>query len=758
MSQAIGNLTEGDASLVWQQLSERLDAFVSAWEQAGDPPRLADFLPESPAAVRRMTLVEAVKVDLEYRWRERRWPKLVEEYLAEFPELSDGGELPCDIIYEEYHIRRQRGEDVSIGDYVGRFPRHEAELRRLLQLECPDETASLMSVQRIPVFEAGQRVDDFDLIAPLGKGAFATVFLARQCSMQRLVALKISRDRGFEPQTLAQLDHPHIVRVFDQRQLTELKIRLLYMQYIAGGTLQGVVEYARSVPATARTGATLLAALDRALERGGEQPPSDSMTRYRLQKASWPQVVCWLGARLASALAYAHQRGVLHRDVKPANVLVGADGNPKLADFNISFSKLDGATAAAYFGGSLGYMSPEQLEACDPAHARKAEDLDGRGDVFSLGVLLWELLTTRRPFSEDASKKTPMQTLAWMTGVRRGGVSPEAHALVPRDCPPMVVDTLLKCLKPNADDRYQSAGELSRELDLCLQPRAHALLHGRPSWGSILKRHPVSSTLLLGLLPNFVMCVLNIAYNRQQIMEHLSPDDLRVFFQLIAGINSMAYAIGLGYIFYSRGRVFRVLSRLAGGEKVEPPPTADTVRQLLTFGNATAVITALLWLVSGFVIPAWIRFGAGTSSTLAAQDVSHFIVSNLLCGLIAATQSYYVVTFLSVRYCFPWLLKARPSDARDVADLADVARRGRIFLGLTVSVPFLAISALVQIRGEQTVIGILGAIGLVGCGLAYLLDLMIRGDLAALAASMDSGGDAAIAGDVSDSFLTGSRG
>ena len=76
--------------------------------------------------------------------------------------------------------------------------------------------------------------------------------------------------------------------------------------------------------------------------------------------------------QLAQALDYAHQQGVLHRDVKPANVLLSAEGSPKLADFNISFcSQLEGATPAAYFGGSLAYMSPEQLEACNPDHDRK---------------------------------------------------------------------------------------------------------------------------------------------------------------------------------------------------------------------------------------------------------------------------------------------------------------------------------------------------------------------------------------------------
>ncbi len=757
MSQG-GNLAEAEASLVWQQLSECLDALVAAWQQAGGPPELSKFLPAGPAAVRRLTLVEAIKVDLEYRWQDRRWPKRVEEYLAEFPELAADGEVPCDIIYEEYHIRKQRGDAVSIPEYYDRFPARIDELRRLFNLEAPDLTTSLVPAEPMPTFEPGQKIDDFDLLSSLGKGAFATVFLARQCSMQRLVALKVSRDRGFEPQTLAQLDHPNIVRVYDQRQLSSPKMRLLYMQYVAGGTLQGVVEQARQAPPEQRSGATLLAAVDRALVRNGEQPPTDSMTRYRLQKASWSEAVCWVGARLAGALAYAHDRGVLHRDVKPANVLVGADGHPKLADFNISFSKLDGTTAAAYFGGSLAYMSPEQLEACNPNHSRQPDELDGRSDVYSLGVLLWELLTGKRPFSEDSLLKAGSQAMSKMTDLRRCGVAADARALVPAGCPPMVVDVLLKCLEPEVKDRYASAAELARELDLCLQPRAHALLHHARNWSGALKRHPVSSTILIGLLPNIVMCLLNIGYNWQGIMGSLSPEDQRIFFdfEFLIGVNSVAYTIGLGYVFFSRHTLFRLLTRLARGDKVEPP-SDDLVRRCLTFGAATAVITAILWTISGFLIPAWILYGAGDQSQITAEQFAHFIVSNLLCGLIAATQSYYVVTFLSIRNCYAWLIRARPADARNVHELADVARRGRIFLALTVSVPLLSLPALVLIDFNRYATAALGGVGVVGCGLAYLLDLAIRGDLAALAAAMNPGGDALMAGDTLDSFLTGTR-
>ncbi len=123
--------------------------------------------------------------------------------------------------------------------------------------------------------------------------------------MQRLVALKVATDRSDEPQTLAQLDHDHIVRVYDQRTMPDRKLRLLYMQYIAGGTLQAVIQRVRRTPPEERTGKLLLDVIDESLERRGESRPSESSTRAWLARASWPEAVCWLGAKLARALDYA---------------------------------------------------------------------------------------------------------------------------------------------------------------------------------------------------------------------------------------------------------------------------------------------------------------------------------------------------------------------------------------------------------------------------------------------------------------------
>jgi hypothetical protein len=198
---------------IWDAVGRHLEAFAQAWE-AGGLPELAGFLPADPPGVRRLALVELVKLDLDNRLQ-RGLARPLEDYLAEFPELAAGGGPPCDLLYEDYHLRRQAGCGAEPADYFRRFPGRAEELARLLGGTAPARTTSVFAA-RAPVEVApGDRLDDFDLLALLGEGQFAKVFLARQRSMQRLVALKVSAARGAEAQTLAQLDHPHIVRVYD---------------------------------------------------------------------------------------------------------------------------------------------------------------------------------------------------------------------------------------------------------------------------------------------------------------------------------------------------------------------------------------------------------------------------------------------------------------------------------------------------------------------------------------------------------------
>ena len=730
---AAGEELEADdhASELVAIIARQVRLFNQAWEAAVEPPRLADFLPDADSDARRLVLVELAKVDLGRRWPmpKARW--LVEQYLAAFEELASDGQVPYDLVLEEYQVRRQLGDEVPVEQYLKRFPEHATQLGRLLADADRAPTTMVTVEVKADELDAGQQIDDFDLLIAIGRGAFAKVFLARQRSMQRLVAVKVSADRGNEPQTMAQLDHPHIVRVFDQRLIAGRNLRLLYMQYVAGGTLQAVIQQARKCPAGERTGALLFAAMDESLAARGESAATDSPLRMALAERSWPEVVCWLGARLASALDYAHRRGVLHRDLKPANVLVSADGSPKLADFNISFcSKIEGATPAAYFGGSLPYMSPEQLEAFNPLHDRSASDIDERSDLYSLGVVLWELLAAERPFKDPPVRSGWNRALEEMVVRRRAPLT----AQLPKNLPAGLAESLARCLAAEPNDRFQTAGQLARQMELCLRPGAQRLLFSRGAWRRWAQRFSLFTLLLAGLVPNVVASALSIAYNQTAIVSQLGRDAQRVFNLQLVVINPIAYSVAVVWLLRLAWPVIVGLYRRERKQPQSVEQRSLERSRCLRIGEYVAWVTAATWTVCGFVFPIWMRLDAQTTDAMTQARYASFFTALIVCGLIAATLSFFLVTFVAVRALYPRLADTDVNDSAAGREVAGLARRSGFYFLLAVSVPFIAVLAamiLLPADDRGAVIG-LAVIGLVAFFASYALWRQIQHDLEAL--------------------------
>jgi hypothetical protein len=721
-------------------ISRQVRRFSEAWNAGPPPPRLHDYIPPSDPAsggnACRLLVLELIKVDLSRRWPQTDLRQPVEHYLQEFPELLADGHLPYDLVFEEFRLRRQLGEAVDVAEYEGRFPDHVVPLGRLLSAADDAPSTAVALAGEVDDVAVGSRLDDFDLLLCVGNGAFARVFLARQRSMQRLVALKISADRGTEPQTMAQLDHPHIVRVFDQRTIKERNLRLLYMQYVAGGTLQTVLQHVRAFPPAARSGRLLFEAIDRCLAERGESTSVDSLLRSRLSERSWPEVVCWLGSRLASALDYAHRRGVLHRDIKPANVLVSSDGSPRLADFNISYcSKVEGTTPAAYFGGSLPYMSPEQLEAFNPLHERPASDVDARADVFSLGVVLWELVTGERPFHDPPAADGWVEALDEMIA-RRG--SPPAKAL-PDDLPPGLKETLHSCLAPNRDERFASAGHLARQLDLCLQGRAQRLLVARAGWRPLAQRFTVVALLIAGLVPNVAASALSIGYNQTAVISQLGEEAQRVFNLQLAVINPVAYSIAVAWLLWLAWPVVVGVYRRRMKQSEVAADRAVQRYRCLRIGEYVAWVTAAAWLVSGIVFPVWLRLDPRTAGTMTRSTYASFFTDLVLCGLMAATLSFFCVTFIAVRALYPQLVDAHGTDPAASRDLTALARRSRYYFLAAVSVPFIALLAVVMLLTADDRVAVFG-LAIIGLGaffVSYRLSREIENDVASLIVVVD---------------------
>jgi len=681
-------------------LSDRVDAFVRGWETEDEPPDLLAYLPDGPDDVRALAIGLLIMADQEQRSL-RQCMRSLEWYVENYGHLLPDGHLPCDVILEDLHLRRNLGETIDTSAYLRRFPQHAAQLRELMQLAGgPAPTVSSLAPQRTGEFTVGQEIDDFDLVNTLGKGSFATVFLARQRSMQRLVALKISRSRSNEPQTLAQLDHPHIVRVYDQRTLPEAEVHLLYMQFVPGGTLQEVIQQVRGVPAGARSGRIVLNLVDRALEERGLARPSYSLSRQVLEESNWPEAVCWLGARLAEALEYAHSRGVLHRDIKPANVLLSEEGSPKLADFNISFSNEVAASAREFFGGSLSYMSPEQLEAYHPEMDVQPEDLDARSDIYSLGVLLWELATGDRPFHDPMLSEGILATVADMAERRRNGVTQATIDNLPHDFPRGLRDVLLRCLAPKPQDRFADAGQLARALQLCLEPQVQALL--RPDdddWRLRAARHPVIAMIIVALFPNVILSLLNIAFNLRAIIASITagmPEDMAEYVQQVflgvqlAVVNAVAYSLGIGICV----AMAQPLARAAktNGRYLNSESWLAVSRSGMLFPSRVGVVVLILWIASGLVFPMWIDLASGRGQ-ISLGIYLQFVTSQVLCGLIAAGMSFFLVAYVCVQSLYPRIIPDQVSsgDARPELELLSQQVNRKFFI--LVLVPFAAVMA-----------------------------------------------------------------
>ncbi|WP_181064605.1 serine/threonine-protein kinase [Nocardia nova] len=583
--------------------------------------------------------------------------------------------------------------------------------------------------------EPGDRIDDFDLLLELGRGAFAQVFLARQRSLQRLVAVKISADHGTEPQTLAQLDHESIVRVYDQRVLPDRGLKLLYMQYVPGGTLAAVLTRVRATAPERRGGRLLLDAVDEALADKGEIPTSSSRARDEIAALSWPETVAWLGRRLAEALDYAERRGVLHRDIKPANVLLSADAAPKLADFNISFSDhVAGSSPVAYFGGSLAYMSPEHLEASHPQLSGTVDDLDTRSDIYALGVMLWELLTGRRPFPPTAAKDS-QDSVEQLLDTRRRPIAPQFLDDLPADCPASLRRVLLTCLAPQRTDRWVNGAELAQQFELCLDPRARELVDAPPD--SHRPRGPLWPIPILAIaiaVPNLAAAWYNYYYNRTLIVSKLTPEIQRSFHDVAQVLYPLAIVAATLLILYIARHLIEVSIGLHNGRDYPEAVLTSARIDALRLGNRVAAIAFVFWFAGGVIFPVMLNLVAGG---VPRGTYTHFLLSLVVCGAVALAYPYFAITWYVVRFLYPLFLAHGRSAAADVEHLRRLARRTGIYLTAAAAVPLVGVTGITflpapDIESIIWAIRILCVGGIIGFILAYVCYEVIEKDLRAL--------------------------
>ncbi len=266
----------------------------------------------------------------------------------------------------------------------------------------------------------GTTLGRFTILEELGRGGMSVVYKARQDGLDRAVALKVlapalAHDHTFierfqhEAHNAANLEHPHIVTVYDVGQVGEL--HYIAMKYVAGQTLQDLLD-----------GAGMLS-VHQAL-----------------------QILRPVG----EALSYAHRRGLIHRDIKPNNIMIGNDGWVYLADFGLArdYGSSSDITQTGMVMGTPEYMSPEQ--------AQGLADIGPATDIYALGAVLYELLSGTMPFHAD----TPMGLLA-----ARLLDEPQPLRAARGDLAPAVEAVVMRALARNPDDRFGSIDEMMTVLD-----------------------------------------------------------------------------------------------------------------------------------------------------------------------------------------------------------------------------------------------------------------------------------------------------
>ncbi len=367
-------------------------------------------------------------------------------------------------VVEEFAARCRRGETPSVAEYAARFPQHAGEIEQLLPTVAMmerlrgEETASRQAAAQRAVAESPpDHLGDFDILREVGRGGMGTVYEAVQRSLARRVAVKVlpsnllSRDRHLdrfrrEAQTAARLHHPNIVAVFGVGQQDGMHYYV--MPLVRGVGLDEVVRELR------RDRDPDLHGVVRGLTERKFGSGDTAAPRFRGEKprTCW-QAVARIGVQAAEALHFAHEQGTLHRDVKPGNLLIDAEGVVRVADFGLARAvDRHDPDRPREVVGTRRYMAPEQWQG----------GADARTDVYGLGLTLYELLTLR-PAQENSEARGA-------DGGQAGDRPPrprEIDVAVPRDLEAVV----LRCIAPDPAQRYPTAAAVAEDLRRFLADR-----------------------------------------------------------------------------------------------------------------------------------------------------------------------------------------------------------------------------------------------------------------------------------------------
>jgi serine/threonine protein kinase len=580
-------------------------------------------------------------------------------------------------VNELFHEVLELEEDRR-GDWLSSLPPADASLRpevesliasyheasSFLEKPAAAEFAQSLALAPKPGYQTGDLIGDFRILGTLGTGAFATVYLAQQISLQRPVALKVSPDFGDEARTMAALEHQHIVKVFSETRDPEANRRLLCMQYVAGTSLARILE---AVPEGAElNGAEILRQID-GLQLGDTLfNPAALKDRETLQALDSLETVGWLGLRIAEALAYAHESGVLHLDVKPANILINPYGQPLLTDFNVAVrSRAVQEKKQTILGGTLDYMAPEHKRIFEGGGG--TERIDHRADIYSLGLVLKQLLGKSQ--WANAAQGEPLRAIL--------------------DC----------CLREDPRQRFRGIAQLVHALEGFVELRA--IERRLPAPGPVTRitlRWPLLSLLFFTLAPQLLGSAVNIAYNSIRIVSALTLGQQQLFRSLCVVYNLAVYPLCLGLVILLILPMVRVLQ--SPPAVFEEPQTLEKLRKAaVLLPLRITAIGALGWMPGSVFFPWALGWLEGP---LPPGVYGHFFISFTLSCLISMTYSFLYLQFVSLRLIYPRLCGGdagiRETAQRELRAMEPTVRLFHFSAGL---VPLLGAALVVALGPEN---------------------------------------------------------
>lgn len=466
-------------------------SFEHQWNRSGQPPDIASFLDEFPSASPR-ELADMLLLDMN---RRAAAGKLIPiELYPCWGSVSADPELKWKIVEAAIVHMRASAQESPSPDWRSRYPEFADRIAALLNeesdqtpLDASFEETMVHSTSQLTVAEkSDDTLADRDSIgryrvdSVLGKGGFGTVYRAWDADLERHVAIKVPRlDRADadgddaedflrEAKILASLDHPHIVPVHDVGR-TDDGLCYIVWKFVDG---------------------------------------EDLRQRMRREPLAHEDSVRIIG-EVAAALHYAHRKGLVHRDIKPANILLDDAMQPVLIDFGLALRDQDPAADEGTIVGTPAYMSPEQIRA-------EGHLVDGRSDVFSLGVLLYELLTGRKPFTGKSALEVMDQVLRQDVRSLR-----QLNDAIPRE----LERVCLRALAKRARERYRTAAEFAEEL---FELQSHGPLSG----AAALHAAGDSSRIVRSLSINRPVRIV------PRGLQSYDADDAEFFLDLLPGTRS----------------------------------------------------------------------------------------------------------------------------------------------------------------------------------------------------------------------------